>query len=411
MPGATIDHMISLTILISALLVAMLTYSNLFATAVAYDVNRQVATKASDIMNTICLSPGNPVTWGETNASVLGFGLQDPDSGGYTLSPYSMMRMVSSSSGSQLVEYPIGSGVYYNNISANFGDAIYTPLGDCIDYDEVSDLLGITGEYGFNFEIEPTLNVSVSTVSGYGHLALKVDVTGSGLPLSGATVRHYLWHIIKDGSSAIVPYYGVNSTDSFGSLLLEYGDIAEANEAYYFISYVSLSGLNGVGYYSQDFRGDYPQFVVPLVCNYDSGKVIIAHSWGVNGYTETPVPAVDFNATFFVLTSDFQLQPLEIANSSSADTWKLNYGVSGAKSNVTTTLPTSEVGLLFITYKWNNYIGSVVLPWGVGTLGVNYSFGNEFGSAGYGFVATEIRQVTIDGISYQVKVSVWKLGS
>jgi hypothetical protein len=111
------------------------------------------------------------------------------------------------------------------------------------------------------------------------------------------------------------------------------------------------------------------------------------------------------------LTPDFQLQPLAIENSTSDITGKLNYGGgSGDKLYATTRLPTSEVGLLFITYKWNNYVGSVVLPWGIGTLGVHSSFGSEFGSDGYDFVATELRQVTIDGISYQVKVSVWKLG-
>jgi hypothetical protein len=409
--GATIDHMISVTILIAALLVAMMTFNGLFASAIDYDRNRQVANKAVDIMNTICLSPGSPVDWGSTNKSVLGFGLQDPHVGGYALSPYSMMRLFSNSSGSQLVEYPLGSGIFYNNLTADFGDAILTPLGDCIDYSDVAELLGITDEYGFSINIEPTLNVSISKVYGLGHLALKVNVTGSGLPLSGATLNHYLLQVTKEGSSTIVPYLGVNSTDSSGSLLLEYDDIDEVNDAYHFMVYVSLSGLTGVGYYSQDDRGDHPQYIVPLVSDYNTGTVLIAHSWGVHNYTETPVPAVDFNATFFVLTSDFHLQQLEIANSTSALTGKLNYGGGGdEKRYVTTTLPTSEVGLLFISYKGSNDVGSVVLPWGIGTLGVKSSFSGGFGSEGYDFVATELRQVTIDGISYQVKVSTWSLG-
>jgi hypothetical protein len=255
------------------------------------------------------------------------------------------------------------------------------------------------------------LDVSISKVYGYGHLALKVDVTGSGLPLSGATLNHYLFHVVKDGSSTIVPYVGVNSADASGSLLLEYEDIDEVDDAYHFMTYASLSGLTGVGYYSQDDIGGLPEFIVPLIANYDTGSVILAHSWGVHNSTEPPVPAVDFNATFFVLTQDFQLQQVEIENSTSEETGKLNYGGGGGeKWYVTTGLPSSEVGLLFVTYKWNNYVGSVVLPWGIGTLGVHSSFGSEFGSGGYDFVATELRQVTIDGISYQVKVSAWKLG-
>jgi hypothetical protein len=410
MTGATIDHMVSVTILISALLVAMMTYSNLFATAVDYDLNRQITTKAVDIMNTICLSPGNPADWGETNESVVGFGLQDPDAGGYALSPYSMMRLSSNVSGNQLLEYPPDSGNFYNNMSATFGNSILTPLGSCLDYNDVAVLLGVNGEYGFSIDVYPTLDVSVSKVYGYGHLVLKVDVTGSGLPVSGATLKHYLLHVTTEGSSTIVPYVGVNTTDAYGSLLLEYEDVDEVGDAYNFMVYVNLSGLTGVGYYSQDDIGDNHEFIVPLIANYDTGTVILAHSWGVHEYSDVPVPAVDFNATFFVLTQDFQLQQVEIENSTSDETTKLNYGGGGGdKLYVTTSLPTSEVGLLVVTYKWNTYLGSVVLPWGLGSLGVHASFGSELGSGGSDFVATELRQVTIDDVSYQVKVSVWKL--
>jgi len=400
--GATIDHIIAVTILLTAMLLAMMTFNGLFSQALEYDTNRQVANKAVDIMNTICLSPGSPANWGETTAEVLGFGLQDPDASGYTLSPYSMMRL-NSADGSRLVEYPPGSGVFYNNISANFGDAILTPVGNGLNYSDVTDLLGITGQYAFNINIEPTLDVSVSKVSGYGHLVLKVDVFGSGLPLSGATLKHYLFEISDEGSSSIIPHLGVDSTDESGSFLLHYNTIDDIDDAYHFMVYVNLNGLNGVGYYSQDYLGDYPQYIVPLISDYDDGRVVIAHSWGVHEYTETPVPAVRYNATFFVLTSDFQLQEYELENSTDL----LNYG---SKNFATTQLPTSEVGIMFISYKWNNYVGSVVLPWGIGTLGVSTPYGGQFGSEGYNFVATEIRQVTIDGISYQVKMSVWKLG-
>jgi hypothetical protein len=403
--GATIDHMISLTILIAALLVAMTTYNQMFATAVDYDRNRQVATKAADIMNTICLSPGNPTDWGETNASVLGFGLQDPRVGGYALSPYSIMRLKTATNDSQLIEYPPDSGMFYNNISANFGDAILTPLGDCINYTSATELLGINRTYGFSVDITPSLNVIISKVPGVGHLIFKVDVMGSGLPLSGATLNYYLFHVDKGvATSTIVTYSGVEETDSFGSALMEFDtlDPDDDSDAYHFMVYARLSGLNGIGYYSQDALDDYPQYVVPLIYDYDQGIIMIAHSWGVHEYTETPVPDVSYNATFYVLTSDFQLQQVEIENS----TGQLNYG---SKDYETTQIPASEVGILFISYRWNNKLGSVVLPWGIGTLGVSASFGGD--PSAYSFVATELRQVNIDDISYRVKVSAWKLGS
>jgi len=81
--------------------------------------------------------------------------------------------------------------------------------------------------------------------------------------------------------------------------------------------------------------------------------------------------------------------------------------------DVGTQIPSSEVGLLVISYMKNpNQMGSIIVPWGVGALGVSASFDGGFGSSsGYDFVATELRQVTINDISYQVKVSAWKLGS
>ena len=144
MAGATIDHMISVTILIAALLVSMVMYNQMFASAVAYDRNRQVATKAIDLMNTMCLSPGNPTDWGETNSSILGFGLQDPEVGGYALSPYSLMRLKTASNDSELVYYP-KTDSYYNNLSAHSGNSILMNIGDTVNYTTASELLGING--------------------------------------------------------------------------------------------------------------------------------------------------------------------------------------------------------------------------------------------------------------------------
>jgi len=405
MAGAIIDHMISLTILLAALLLAMTSFNQIFSSAVAYETNTQVATKAVDIINTLCLSPGAPVDWGATNSSVLGFGLQDPVVGGYSLSPYSMMRLRIDSSGDHLLEYPPDSGNFYNNITANYGNSILTPLGDCVNYTEASRLLGINDKYGFSFDIKPIVNVSISKVPGFGHLVLKVDVIGSGYPLSGATLNYYLFQVAKEQStSTIIPYSGVNQTDSLGSVLLEFEDIDDVDDAYQFLVYARLNGLTGVGCYSQDQIGDYPEYVVPLIKDYNTGTIIIAHSWGVHEYTETPVPSVNYNATFYVLTPDFQLQQVVVDNS----TGHLNYG---SKDFETTQIPASEVGFLFVTYRWNNYLGSVSMPWGLGVLGSSTSFSENSDAGGNNFVATELRVVTIDGLSYNVKVSTWKLGN
>ena len=402
MTGATIDHMISVTILIAALTIALLTYSSMFATAVEYDRNRQVANKAIDVINTICLSPGNPTNWGTTNTSLLGFGLNDPNVGGYALSPYSIMRLATSNSsgGSSLVYYP-KTDLYYNNLSANYGHGVLTPTGDLVNYTDAAELLGINGTYGFGIDIAPTLDVEVTPVAGLGHLAFNVEVSGSGLPLGGAALNCHLFHV---NGLLVTPYSTVNQTDPSGQQLIEFETTAE-DDAYTLTVYADLGGITGVGYYTRNTAGTDLQYVVPLITNYTSGEVILAHAWDI--FEDASLHAeVQINATFFILTSNFQFQEYDLDFTEE----NLNYGEG--KPYYTTHVPVSEVGLLVITYqKSANNVGTVILPWGIGTMGVSATFDSGITPSGYDFVATELRQVTIDGISYQIKVSTWKLGS
>jgi len=400
--GATIDHMISVTILIAALTIALLTYSSMFATAVEYDRNRQVANKAIDVINTICLSPGNPTNWGTTNTSLLGFGLNDPNVGGYALSPYSIMRLATSNSsgGNSLVYYP-KTGLYYNNLSANYGHGVFAPTGDLVNYADAAELLGINGTYGFGIDIAPTLDVDVTPVTGLGHLAFNVEVSGSGLPLSGATLNYHLFDV---NDLVVTPYSDVAQTNSSGQQLIEFETIDE-DDAFSFTVYADLGGITGVGYYTKNTCGTDRQFVIPLITNYTSGEVILAHAWDI--FEDDSLHAeVQIKATFFILTSNFMFQEYDLEFTPA----NLNYGEG--KPYYTTNVPASEVGLLVITYrKSTNEVGTVILPWGVGTLGVSAKFDSGIAPSGYDFVATELRQVTIDGVSYQVKVSTWKLGS
>jgi hypothetical protein len=353
-------------------------------------------------MNTICLSPGSPVDWGETNDTVLGFGLQDPQASGYALSPYSIMRLTTNNSSgySQIVEYPPDSGVFYNNISTTYGHAILNPLSDCVTYTTAAELLGVNGTYGFSVDIAPTLNVVVSQVDT-NPLKLTVEVSGSGMPLSGAKLDYYLFSVKNTGNDPwIHTYSGIEHTDPSGSVDITFSEIVSNDPVYSFTVYVSLSGVSGVGYYTANTISN-DEFIVPLVEDYDDGKLILAHSWEIL-FPGQPA-AVFYNATFYILTSDFQLQPFDLDCDG-----LLNSGEGFP--DVSTQIPSSEVGLLIVSYmKSPNEMGSLVVPWGVGALGVSAFCSSGLGSGGYDFVATELRQVTIDGVSYQVKVSTWSL--
>jgi hypothetical protein len=394
--------MISVTILIAALLVAMMTYNGLFASAVDYDRNRQVSNKAIDIMNTICLSPGSPLNWGQTNEPLLGFGLQDPDVGGYALSPYSVMKLKTASNENQLVEYPKDSSVFYNNISTNYGDAILTPIDNCVNYTTAAELLGINGIYGFGVDITPTFDVEVKENSTAPNLKLNVRVSGSGMPLSGAALKYYLFHV-ENGTPfpSITINSSVDEIGPSGSVDINFSSIP-AGSVYAFVVYVSLGGANGVGYISN--RVDDDTFIVPLIDGYEDGylNLILAHSGEILNPSENATAY--YNASFYTLTSDFHLQRVEIENS----TGVLKAGTEQICN--TTQIPASETGILVISYADGGALGTVMMPCGAGALGVSALYDNGLGSVGYDFVATELRQVKIDEISYQVKVSTWSLG-
>lgn len=404
MAGSTIDHMIAVTILIAALLVTMGVYNQMFASAVEYEGHRKVAMKAVDIINTACICPGNPEDWGETNASLLGFGLQDPEAGGYALSPYSLMRLRSSSNDSQLVYYDL-TGLFYNNISANYGNSIFSPVEDCLNYTAAAKMLGVNGTYGFSLDIVPTLDVKVSQVPNEDYLILKVEVRGPSIALADVELNYYMFQIVpgegEDDPPSITTQNEIVQTGPYGSALIEFPTITDQDTAYSFIVYASLSGLEGVGYYSHDTIEDDPPYILPLIQDFENGTIIIAHTWDVH-YFGTPVPNVYYNATFFVLSQGFQLHQVQIPNA----TGQVNYG--GGEPPQTTQVPACEAGVLLITYRGRGQLRSIVLPWGVGTLGVSISFGGD--PTGYSFVATELRQVSVNDISYQVKVSTWSLG-
>ncbi len=397
--------MISVTILIAALLLSFVFYTNIFATAIDYESNRQVAAKAVDLIETICFSPGNPEDWGQSSKNLLGFGLGDQEKGGYNLNPFSIMRLrpESGDQDNALFYYP-KTGEYYYNFKLNSGGSLFLPVKDCVNYTTVARLLGVDKTFGFQINIYPTLDIIITQIPA-NNLILGVEVRGPGLPLSGATIKYQLYQIVTGGGfvPSFLTHSGTAETDSAGKTVLEFPSIDDQNDAYSIIVHASLSGLKGISYYTHNAIGEYPEFIVPLVRSLEDGNVIIAHSWDVHNFTQVPVPDVHYNSTFFSQNADLELQPIEIPNS----TGHLNYGEG--KPYQLTQVPPSETGILLIAYRWGNRIGSIMMPWGINTLGVSVKFGGDY--TNYTMVATELRQVLINGVSYQIQIATWKLHS
>ena len=64
-------------------------------------------------------------------------------------------------------------------------------------------------------------------------------------------------------------------------------------------------------------------------------------------------------------------------------------------------------GILVVTCRKGNEYGVTVMPWQIQTLSFSIIFGGD--PSGQEWVATDIRQVLIGGVSYQAKLALWSL--
>jgi len=400
MTGVTIDHLVALTVFLTVLMLSIGAYSQIIGAAIIQQQNHQVAMKASDLANAILLSPGYSPYWGEGNSTPSAFGLQDPDVGGYSLSPFSLQRLASS----QAQVYYYKTGLWYSNNSLGGGGSFLVPIKNAVNYTISAKMLGVNGSYGFQLTVMPTLNVSISEVN-LNPLRLIVKVRGPGLALSGAALTYFFYRAVPKGETypSIEAFSGTSQTDSTGSALLEFPSVDGSKYAYSIVVYASLGGLTGVGYRSRQTL--IKNQIIPFIDDYENRTVLLAHSWDVHEFPK-PVAALHFNATFFFITQNFELRQIELSNSSGLlNSGVVNYGQG--KPYVRVQIPIQGEGILVVAYRWGNNFGIAMMPWGVSALGFSMTFGGD--PSGADWVATEIRQVTVNRISYQVKLSVWNL--
>jgi hypothetical protein len=399
MAGSTIDHLISVTVLLAALLLFIGLFNQTIQTAIVYQIHASLATKTSDLLDNMMLSTGSPTNWGASDIIPSSFGLQDPEFTQYMLSPFSLMRLQSSSG--QPVYYS-KTGLYYSNITMGLGDFLQVPYTKAINYSMAARLLGINGSYGFQLTIMPLITVSVSEIQAANPLKIAINVTGAGLPLTSATVSYSFLKVNLTGSyPSYTIKYGSAYTDATGSVQFTFSEVTDTTIPYSFIAYARFSGLIGVGYHQRATSQN--QFVIPFVDDLTTagGRVLIAHSYDLHNYG-SPAP-IAYNATFILLTQDFTQRemPLNATQKSGI----VNYGQGNPYGVVT--IPTYNTGILVITYKVGTQGGVVLMPWGLGSMAFPVVFGgNPFGNE---WVATDIRQVVVNSVAYQAKLGVWSL--
>ena len=124
MAGSTIDHLVSVTVFLGALMLFISLFNQTIQTAILYQRHRVLATKCSDLLDNMLLNPGTTyrinnktVEWGKLDEIPKIFGLQDPEFTQYRLSPFSLMRLISSSG--ERVYYP-RTGKYYSNVTVSY---------------------------------------------------------------------------------------------------------------------------------------------------------------------------------------------------------------------------------------------------------------------------------------------------
>ena len=402
MTGVTIDHLVATTAFIAGVLLFTGLFTQTLQAAILYQQNRHVALKASDLLDTVLLSPGYPYNWGETNATLSCFGLQQPGAAGYTLDSFALMRLLSSSG--DMVYYS-RTGEWYSNISWGIGGGyLLIPIRESVDYATAARLLGVNGSYGFQLSVAQTLKVSISEVQ-LNPLKLEIKVEGPGSPLIGATLNYNLYWAYGKNPADDTPLFNYTSgsaaTDSVGLALLDFSanPRIDASKAYTILVNAHLGGLSGFGYRTLETITSAGN-IIPFVKSFEDGTILLAHKWGKND-PDGNQGALHFNATFFALSDDFEPSKIDIPNS----TGLVNFGKGSPYA--TTQIPTSSAGFLVITYTKGNEYGMVIMPWGIGTLGIAVLFGDD--PAGNAWVATDLRQVTVSQAAYQAKITCWSL--
>jgi hypothetical protein len=322
------------------------------------------------------------------------------------------MRLLSSS-GNRV--YYSKTGKWYSNVSWGIGGGyLLLPESECINYSTASKLLGTNGTYGFQLTIAPTLSVKI-TENQTNPLKLKIQVEGPGSSLSGANLTYLMFwaNTANPDPESGAPILNFTSsslrgdfltTDSLGIAYAEFSAnpylrVDSNRAAYTFIVKANIGGLYGVGYSSRETITSSGN-IIPFVESYENGTVLLAHKFGKNDPNGNE-GAVFFNSTFCILPESFSPIPFEIQNSSG----HVNYGQGKPYQRIT--IPTSNPGFLVVAYRKGNEYGMVVMPWGIGTIGISVIFGGD--PSGKEWVATDIRQVLVNNIAYQAKLALWSL--
>jgi hypothetical protein len=283
------------------------------------------------------------------------------------------------------------------------------PISNTINYSSALQLLGINNSYGFQLSLTPVIDLAISEINAANPLRLSVSVSGTGFPLSDASISYCLIKVSLPATAGDYPSYtlvnGTVQANKQGSVLVNFTDVTDANQNYGFIAYAHLAGLVGTASYQRASSQD--QYVVPMINDVSQQKVLLAHNYDLNSYSSL-ASTLKYNATFVVLTENFGLREMPLGSPDTTGT--ITSGSGNPYVNVT--IPTYTPGILIVSYQQvdNPTKGGIALmPWGISSLSYPVTFGGD--PQKQDWVATDIRQITVNHVAYQAKLSVWVYNS
>jgi hypothetical protein len=399
--STSIDHMVSLVLFLAVILIFTGLFNQTIQTAVIYQQHSALSTKNSDLLDYMLLSPDK---WSAKNitSTLTSFGLQDQDLSQYQLSPFSLMRLESATTP---VQYEMdGQNKTYSSITMGFGQYILVQYSEVMNYSYASKLLGVNGSYSFVLTISPTVNVAISRSQSTPMLSFSLNVTGPGLPLAGAIVNYCL--VTVTGRNAPNKplyniYSGTTSTNAAGLANVTFSGVDVTQKSYALIASASLSGVSGVGYYSNSLCNS--TYIVPLISNFENHKINLAHSWGIlnasGGHSGDPGDLC-YNATFLRAGDMTEM----LLNNGTGQAGELNAQQLPPHTYDNVTLDSNSLGVLVVPYSLNSSAsGIVVMPWGFSSLGFSVSFGAQPDRQEW--ISTDMRQVLVNSVPYQAKLS------
>jgi hypothetical protein len=160
-----------------------------------------------------------------------------------------------------------------------------------------------------------------------------------------------------------------------------------------FIVKAHTAGISGTGYLAQETVTNSGN-LIPYIQSYDAGKANVTLAQN----PQTGMGNLYFNASFYALPDNFV--PIPAGNFAG----NVNSGTPSQNLQITTD---NQTGFLVVAYGDGNQYGMMITALGVDSIGVPVTFGaNPYGKD---WVATDLRQVLIGDIAYQVKLSLWSL--